>query len=334
MPTQPRASSIRSRRFIFVFLPFCLVLLSCHSGRSPDTREGILFPAGEGDHDVDTFRVLTWNMRHFVDSFDSPYIQNEWDDRLEGMSEERVSLFVQAIRGIDADVVVLEEFESAVYLEDLAKKRFPEMGYIDFVDGGDRSWHQNVVVMSRFPLGAVTLFGTVRTGIEGQVDEAGGPAAQNFTNHRLMVVEVFVDPDYEFLLAGLHLKAGMGDRNTGWRMGQIRLLRARLNRVIRERPLANVLVAGDLNSTPESPEIGFLLHGDGIQFVDPLEGSDVKTMSSRNPRRRIDYLLPNTQMATELVHGSMTVPTPLDPEKMVEVSDHLPVVAEFRAQDR
>jgi endonuclease/exonuclease/phosphatase family metal-dependent hydrolase len=306
-------------------------LASC---RSTNTREGILFPAGTGDRDVDTFRVLTWNLRHFVDPFDSPYIQNEWDDRLEGMSDERIDLFVQAIRRINADVAVLEELESAAYLEDLAKKRFPEMGYIDFVDGGDRTWHQNVAVMSRFPLGAVTLFGTARTGIEGQVDEAGGPAAQNFTNHRLMVVEVFVDPDYEFLLAGLHLKAGMGERNAGWRMGQIRLLRARLNRVVRERPLANVLIAGDLNSTPETPEIAFLLHSDGIQFVDPLEGSDVKTMSSRNPRRRIDYLLPNTRMAPELVQGSMTVPMPLEPEQMVEVSDHLPVVAEFLARNR
>ena len=123
-------------------------------GRSLNIREGVAFAPDSETSPVATFRVMTWNLNHFVDQYDNPYIRNEWDDRHERMTPERLDLFVRAIKGVNADVVVFEELESSAFLQTLARERFPEMGYKHFGAAEEFTWHQNVVVMSRFPLGS------------------------------------------------------------------------------------------------------------------------------------------------------------------------------------
>lgn len=319
-----------------VVFVLALALTGCAS-TDVDFRKGMALSFPGDAASLDTFRVLTWNVEHFVDANDSPYIENEWDNQQRGMSEERIALFVEAIRKIDADVVAIEEIESSAVLEELAESRFPEMRYSHFAAAEELTWHQNVVVMSRYPLGVVHSFGDVYMPIENATDTEGRPASQNLTNHRLIAVQVFVDADYDFLLVAMHLKAGGGDRNQGWRLGQIDFVRGWLEGYFRLRRDANVLFAGDFNATPDKPEYARLVGADGpraLRLVDPFDGENIATSPSRDPRRRIDYLLPNSHMASEIVGGSMKVADPLDPEKMRAISDHLPVVAEFSAEDR
>ena len=61
-----------------------------------------------------------------------------------------------------------------------------------------------------------------------------------------------------FLLTGVHLKAGRGERNMAMRKGQINLLVTPFNWILHENPEENMMVAGDLNATPGIEEGGAL----------------------------------------------------------------------------
>lgn len=301
-------------------------------GHPPDA--GMVLPKGYSYPAADTFTVVTWNVEHFVDPYDNPYIENEREDAPEAGLERRRHLFAEAIRQLDADVVVLQEFESAAYLEALAEEHFPEMGYRFFAGTESPTWYQNVVLMSRLPLGVVRSFTNVTTPIEGLRDEEKRQETQSLTNHRLWIADIFARPGYTFSLAGVHLKAGQTERDQAWRYGQIRFLHQQFADLLALRPQANLLIAGDLNATPDTREFKLLLNRRGATaFVDPARRAPAPTHPSEAPLRRIDHLLPNEFMATELRPGSLRVAYPLPVDQMVLVSDHLPVMATFVAQD-
>ena len=246
--------------------------------------EGFSYPAG------DRLRVATWNAEHFVDSYDNPYIDAGREDDPPDSMRARRERFAEVVRRLDADVLVLQEFESAAYAERLAEERFPEMGYEFFAATESRDWYMNVVLMSRVPLGVVESYASVTTPIPGQTTDEGEPATQNFTNNRLWTTDVLARPGYTFTLAGLHLKAGPDERDAAWRTGQIRFLRSQLTDLIHARPKANVLVAGDLNSLPGSPELELLLSGedgdDGPRLINPLAGRETLTHPAGNRQRQ------------------------------------------------
>jgi len=294
--------------------------------------EGFSYPAG------DRLRVATWNAEHFVDSYDNPYIDAGREDDPPDSMRARRERFAEVVRRLDADVLVLQEFESAAYAERLAEERFPEMGYEFFAATESRDWYMNVVLMSRVPLGVVESYASVTTPIPGQTTDEGEPAAQNFTNNRLWTTDVLARPGYTFTLAGLHLKAGPDERDAAWRTGQIRFLRSQLTDLIHARPKANVLVAGDLNSLPSSPELELLLSGedgdDGPRLINPLAGRETLTHPAGNRQRQLDYLLVNEAMQPELADGSARVASPLAPGAQAATSDHLPVVATVVADEQ
>lgn len=284
----------------------------------------------------DTFSVATWNVEHFVDANDDPYIDNDRENAAPPLAG-RDTLFAQVLRALDADVVVLQEFESAPFARVLVDSLVPDLGY-RFVAGHESlNWYQNVVVLSRLPLGTLQTFATVVTPIEGTTDDAGRPAATSLINHRLWTTTVQARPGYAFTLVGAHLKAGGGARNAGWRRGQVRLLHSALARERRVCPVANVLIAGDLNMLADSPERTLLLNQDGAlgpaQFVDPLEGTGALTHPAEAPERQLDYLLPSETMQPEIVEGSVRVAQPLERAAQARASDHLPVVGRFVAKE-
>ncbi|MEL7169893.1 MAG: endonuclease/exonuclease/phosphatase family protein [Bacteroidota bacterium] len=310
----------------------------------------------------DTVRVATYNVENFVDAFDNPYIDNDRENApdLDALAEKG-RLFAEAIRALDADVLSIQEIESEQQLKLLADALFPEMGYRFFASTESPNWYQNVVVMSRLPLGPLTSFSDVWTPIEGQTNDDGTPATTSLVNHRLFAVEVRARPDYTFTLIAAHLKAGRGERNEGWRLGQINLLRSYLATL---PPETNVLLAGDLNLLAGSLEYRCLTSGITPDFVEnnpelveeqpllatcPNSGPSLAdrtrrrgvpefspedhTHPSEDPERRLDYLLVSW-MELEMVPGSMRTARPLPHADLARLSDHLPVVADFIARDR
>jgi endonuclease/exonuclease/phosphatase family metal-dependent hydrolase len=292
--------------------------------------ESIAAPAWYNAAEHDTISVVTWNIEHFVDEYDSPYIDNDRENQPPENMEERRALFADAIKAIDADIVVLQEVESASYMQTLANQHFPEMNYRYFTSRESNDWYMNVVVMSRIPLGLLYSYANPDSYIYGEEDEEGRVQRQNFTNNRMLSVDVIVNPDYSFLLTGLHLKAGRGDRNENWRIGQIDLLRDHFEYLAEIHPDKKFLVAGDLNILPGDREFLHLLGDDSSPtFIDPLADIDSFTHTADNPERQLDHLLPSKQMMEDLVPGSANVLAPFDAETMRMISDHLPVIARF-----
>lgn len=321
-----------------LLLPACAASSNTQSEtRPPDAPSAAtVLPEGFSYPEGDSLRVATWNAEHFVDTYDNPYIDAEReDDPPEAMSERR-ERFAEAVRRLDADVLVLQEFESAAYAERLAEERFPDMGYEFFAATESRDWYMNVVLMSRVPLGVVESYAGVTTPIPGQTTDEGEPAAQAFTNNRLWTADVLARPGYTFTLAGLHLKSGPGERDAAWRTGQIRFLRSQLSDLTSARPGANILVAGDLNSLPGSPELELLLNGEdgsGVHLINPLAGRETLTHPAGDLQRQLDYILVNEAMQPELADGSVHVASPLAPGAQAATSDHLPVVATIVARE-
>jgi endonuclease/exonuclease/phosphatase family metal-dependent hydrolase len=325
-------------RFRFTVLTiFALILSSCStsdhlSQTAPDITqwESIATPSWYDDEVHDTISVVTWNIEHFVDEYDSPYIDNDRENDPPENMEERRTLFADAIKSIDADIVVLQEVESASYMQSFADEHFPDLNYRYFTGRESNDWYMNVVVMSRIPLGMLYSYANPDSYIVDILDDDGRIQRQNFTNNRMLSVDVLVNQDYSFLLTGLHLKAGRGERNENWRIGQIDLLRDHFEYLTAVHPDKRMLIAGDLNILPGDREFLHLLGDNNTpQFVDPLAGVDSFTHTSDNPVRQLDHLLPNETMMEDMVPGSAEVIFPFDPDTMRIISDHLPVIARF-----
>lgn len=292
--------------------------------------EWIATPSGYDYSDHDTISVVTWNVEHFVDDYDNPYIDNDRENNPEDDLAERRKLLAEALIDLDADIVVFQEIESAAYVQAIAEEHLEGMDYRYFTSRESNDWYMNVVVMSRLPLGILYSYANPYTYIVGQEDDDGSPSIQNLTNNRMLSVDVHVNPSYRFLLTGLHLKAGRGERNEGWRIGQINLLREHYSMIMSMNPDAHILVTGDLNTMPGDREFLQLLGTDtGLTFVDPLAGVESYTHTADDPQRQLDHILPNESMMQALVPGSATIPMPFDPDTMRFISDHLPVMARF-----
>ena len=284
----------------------------------------------------DTLTILSWNVEHFVDTYDNPYINNRREDEVDSqLMQDRYLAFASVLEQVNADVVVLQEFESASFAKALAEEYFAELGYQQFEGHESVDWYMNVVVMSRVPLGTFYSYSPWYLPIEDQQEEDGSPSVQNLVNNRMWTVDVHAKKDYHFALTGLHLKAGRGTRNEAWRTGQINALRAQMHRFKAVNPDANLLVVGDLNCTPDSEEFKQLLgrSSDQVHFIDPLAGSGVFSHPADSVFWRIDHILADKAMLPELIEGSVGPFTPFQPDEMDAIADHLPMVAKFLLKD-
>ncbi len=328
--------TIKHTTFLIMGLLLCACTQRNYTDANVSKRErsgensAIVVPADFKYPQDSTFKVLSWNVEHFVDPYDDPYINNEREDNPPENMPQRLHLLVDALRKADADIVVLQEFESAKYLEKIANDSLPDMQYRFFADVPSHSWYMNVVIMSRFPMGVISGYGNATTPLPGYIAEDGSQETQNQINTRMWSVDVFPSEDYAFLLTGVHLKAGRGERNVAMRKGQINLLVTQFNRILRENPEENMMVAGDLNATPGSEEIGLLLASDQLseKFVDAIDTS-VYSHPSDHPSRRLDHMLVNENMYAEAVKDSIQVEHFFSSDTMRIISDHLPVVGYF-----
>ena len=141
--------------------------------------------------DQETFSIISWNVEHFVDSHDDPYINNRREDSGNDSMGNRLSYLVDSLKQADADIVVLQEFESAKFLRDIAEKHLPDMGYMYFADAPSHTWYMNVVVMSRFPMGVMYSYGNVTTPVLNWKDEQVNAESLNRFNTRSWSIGVY-----------------------------------------------------------------------------------------------------------------------------------------------
>ncbi len=284
----------------------------------------------------DTIRVMSWNVEHFVDDFDNPYIDNRRENNPPDNMDERRIQFAEVVKLADPDILVLQEFESSSYAQVLAEEYFPEMGYQVF--GGQESddWYMNVVFLSRVPMGTFYGYAVSNTPIIGQTNDDGSQAMQTFINNRMWSVDVLVNENYDFNLTGVHLKAGRGERNEYWRLGMINLMRNQFSKIKALDSDQNFLVVGDFNATPDSHEFQSFL-GDSaasLRFIDPLAGTGIFSHPADSVFWRIDHIIPNEDMMPEVVPNSVQVFTPFSPDSMDFIADHLPLLVDIVASEQ
>jgi endonuclease/exonuclease/phosphatase family metal-dependent hydrolase len=305
-----------------------------NANRAPLYKQGWVSPVGYEYPDKESFKVISWNVEHFVDEFDDPYVDNRRENTPTHMLNKRADL-VTSLKAANADIVVLQEFESAKLLREIAATDLADMGYVFFADAPSHTWYMNVVIMSRVPLGVMYSYGNLHTPVIDWLDDEGNRASQNRLNTRTWAIDVFPSEDYSFVLAAVHLKAGRGERDVGMRLGQINLLKAQFERFLHEDPERNILLVGDFNALPNTIELNTILSGtnQGNTFTDPLE-DNVFTHTALSPERRLDYAIMNGNMRLEMVPDSAKPVAFFAPERQDALADHLPVVIEFYKQDK
>jgi endonuclease/exonuclease/phosphatase family metal-dependent hydrolase len=276
----------------------------------------------------DTLSILTWNVEHFVDANDNPYIRNEMEDKPKEV-EKRIELLANMLRKINADIVILEEFESRNLAMKIAKEKLGDLGYRFFGGNESPDWYMNIIVMSKLPLGLGYSYGNVYAPIENFKDSLGRQETQSNVNNRIFSTEVQASKNFSFYLTGVHLKAGRNKRDTAVRIGQMKLLQAQAQRFLQEDKNAKMLIVGDFNAVSESAELKVLLENKNVPFIDPLANTTVFSHPSTKPFWRIDHILLNPMMSKYLCKNGVTVAENLDKEQLKQISDHLPMLAKF-----
>ena len=111
-----------------------LLIMSCAGTktntkfRNNDANEVVTVTPYDYSYPTDsTFKILSWNVEHFVDQFDDPYIDNAREDTPPENMEIKRKLFLKALKKADADIVILQEFESAKYLNQLTLDSLHDM---------------------------------------------------------------------------------------------------------------------------------------------------------------------------------------------------------------
>lgn len=310
---------------LFALVAFQVQAQDYSQGLKSPANPYAVFPVKHSFNTGDTLRVVTWNVEHLVDSIDDPYVNNRMENAAE-VKAEKMQLLALGLASMNADVVVFEEAESANAVQALRDVYFPNLGYQYITDARSRNWYQNVVIMSKLPLGEITSYGNVHTPVAFTEDGQEKLQSQDYINTRMWSCEVLVNEAYYLNITGLHLKAGPKDRDKAMRLGQIRFLKSALEKQVRANKKAKLLVLGDLNSFSDSEEISTLLNfgSKKVRLFDPLP-NDVFTHPADEPSRRLDYILYNKNLAQDVIPNSCRVAPLFSPQEMRVISDHLPL---------
>jgi len=285
---------------------------------------------------TETFTVATYNLESYLDvpAGSRP-----------AKSPASKAKIIEGLLAMRPDVLAVQEIGSTnVLLELRASLRAEGLHYPhwEHVAGWDTNIH--VAVLSRFPFTARRPHSEDGFLFEGRRFRV----ARGFAE-----VEVQVNPRYRFTMIAAHLKSRREvaeARQDDLRQQEAVLLRRYIDRRLREDPDANLIVLGDFNDTPGSRPVRTLLGRNPTALVDlrPAErnGDDQPNANPRfTPRNitwthyygkedtysRVDYILVSPGMMHEWMARETYV---LALPNWGVGSDHRPLVAGFKAQDR
>lgn len=286
---------------------------------------------------AETFRIAEYNVENYLDQ--------PTDTRHFVKSDAARAKIRESIRAIKPDVISVEEMGTTNALLELRaslKAEGLDFPYWEHVTGPDPSIH--LAVLSKFPI----------TGRRPHTNENFLLDGRRFSVSRGFVeVDIQVNTNYSFTLLGAHLKSKRpvpeGDE-AELRLQEAKLLREKVDAILKSNPNANLVVLGDFNNTKDSPSTKAIIGTGKFRLIDtrPAErnGDD---SSNANPRfspmnvtwtyyygvedtySRIDYILLSPGMAREWVKKEtyvLTVPN------WGVGSDHRPIVAAFEAEDK
>jgi len=219
------------------------------------------------------------------------------------------------ISALDPDIVALQEVDrNTGRLDglDLPAELAQRTGMVSafgramYYDGGE----YGEAVLSRFPISDVTNHALPHL-------EASEPRAA------LAVTVEIPNTDLSFVFIATHLDHQRSPEDRIAQAGEI-------NKILALYEGQSVILAGDLNATPESETMKILYSNLSDSWPEEKDGS---TFSSENPRRRIDYILYRSPDQWTVVNQYRGIDVRTDDEEWMELlrlaSDHLPLMAEM-----
>ena len=286
---------------------------------------------------AETFRIAEYNVENYLDQ--------PTETRRFVKSDDAKAKIRESIRAMKPDVIALEEMGSTNALLELRaslKADGLDFPYWEHVTGFDTNIH--LAVLSKFPITARRPHTNENFLLDGR----------RFSVSRgFLEVDIQVNTNYSFTLLGAHLKSKRpvpeGDE-AELRLQEAKLLREKVDAVLKAKPNANLVVLGDLNNTKDSPSTKAIIGTGKLRLVDtrPAEhnGDDAPNPNPRfspmnvtwtyyygveDTYSRIDYILLSPGMAREWIKQETYA---LALPNWGVGSDHRPIVAAFEAADK
>ncbi len=270
-----------------------LVALGCSCGifapSDPSQGEGSGTGSGSSSGDSDLpppdpsdLSIATFNVRRFFDPVcDSGQCGGGDYEEVptQGQFDYKADTIAEAIAGMQADVVILEEVETRTCLDALSERlgdTYPtailgETGFAASVD---------VAVLSRFPLVEVR-----RHADEPLPRPSGG---QTWFSREFL--EVHLDAEgHRLIVFAAHFKAKIDD-DPERRLAEATRAREIVDAAATANPDALIVLGGDLNDTPDSPPLQTLLAGGGMERVAEELVPEDWTYTYQGARQAIDHL--------------------------------------------
>jgi len=219
-------------------------------------------------------RLCTYNIQHFTDGHD------DWVDKTAAQSRAQARHAAALISRIDPDLIFIQEIENARVLKWLnaaMAKPYPLAYITDFGSEVGRDVSLNIALLSRLPVKGVR-----EIDFGGLVGEGRPP--RGFLSGFIALGGV-----HRLLVYGVHLKANVGERGANYakRWNALRILRADAERLRKryESYVWEVVVMGDMNVDPDSPDFGDdPTFQPLIDWVDLWLGRPIETRTTIPPR--------------------------------------------------
>jgi len=246
------------------------------------TRDAM--PSGDAATD-DRVRVATFNVRRFFDTVcDSGACEFEDYEGLASPAyfEERADQVASAIRNLDADVISLQEIENQACLDALLVRLADVMPYGHLGETGGAAT-VDVAVLSKLPLDRVVGHRATNplTLADGTVTTFSRELLEVHTNARTGA---------PVILFAAHYKSKSNDEPAR-RLAEAQVSARIVPEVAAANPGALVVLAGDLNDTPDSPPMNALEEGGLVRLADDLALDAQATYRFNGRGQAIDHLL-------------------------------------------
>lgn len=284
-------------------------------------------------------RLASYNMLNLFDHVDDPALSGENEDITQATPAERCTALAEAIRRLDADILVLQEIESREALAWFRDTYLKGLGY-DHLESFDAEYARGVEqsVLSRFPLKDARL-----------LDK---PSGDGFRYQRIPIRATAVLPGgYELVVIGIHHKAG-GDAFNDQREAEAARIISAVKAEIASNPARNLAVVGDFNATATKEarkmydRAGLLNSYDWRPWIEGKVTADQirDRFITHESGRAIDFILVSESLANELVPDSYFVLSTLHPGDAYDwrtdkapaghASDHYPVAVDLIPTER
>ncbi len=314
---------MRLRPFLLTALLASVMLGGCGDPPSTEEDAGEELPvedqdAGTGDAGTDfepppptTFRMMTWNVENLFDEYNDPATDDTVVTRSE--ADARLDEVAKVIKAAGIpEVIALQEVENLQMLKRLADRLGSGLNTV-LVDANDPRG---------IDVGLITKFPVTRHASHAGENVYDLTEQGKYYRYARDCLEVHLDVGgHPLVVLVNHLVSKASSGSDSKRQAEAAKTRDIADFLRAEEPRRAVIIAGDMNDTPDSPPLKQFLRTP--DFVD-VAASSPCTFKFGASCFRYDYLLPDKHTAE--TRADIKVIKTSDATK---ASDHSPVMATF-----